>query len=358
MSQQRPTYREIARETGVHYTTVGRALRNHPKISARTRARVLAKAMAMGYRPDPLVSALMTHKAATTSRKTFCKIAVLVDSRTVLLFPSVQRMREGVEARAADLGVDLEIFPLDEYDHDVGKLGRVLGHRGIRNLLFMSAAPRDLVGFEPGRDFSAVAVNLFVSGLPTVLPDHFQCMRRLLRELTDRGFRRPGLLIGPALDRSGMDRVIAAYRSHFAAPDRHLAGLPILQEEACDAERLEAWLTENEPDVVIESWRGVCRGEFDRREKRWSEWLHRYRPELFDARPRARAALEELLAPYPRVILDCVEPGETGINTNREFCGRKAVDILTGNFMRDETIVPENAYRVFVEGKWTGRLEA
>src|SRR5258708_26805888 len=50
---------EIAQSLGVAPSTVSRALRSDPRISAVTRQRVEEAAEKLGYRPNPLVSALM-----------------------------------------------------------------------------------------------------------------------------------------------------------------------------------------------------------------------------------------------------------------------------------------------------------
>jgi DNA-binding LacI/PurR family transcriptional regulator len=58
METRRVTMREVARRAGVHCTTVSRALLRDPTIPADTRDRIRRLADAMGYAPDPLVSAL------------------------------------------------------------------------------------------------------------------------------------------------------------------------------------------------------------------------------------------------------------------------------------------------------------
>ncbi|RRJ98846.1 LacI family DNA-binding transcriptional regulator [Opitutaceae bacterium TAV3] len=54
----------VARAAGVHRTTVSMALRGHPKLPEATRARIRELAERMGYRPNPLVQALMSTRAA------------------------------------------------------------------------------------------------------------------------------------------------------------------------------------------------------------------------------------------------------------------------------------------------------
>src|SRR4051812_49196466 len=58
------TVRDIAEKAGVSAMTVSRALRKHPNISPATRAKVEKIAAQLGYRPNPLVSALMSYRRA------------------------------------------------------------------------------------------------------------------------------------------------------------------------------------------------------------------------------------------------------------------------------------------------------
>jgi len=53
------TLQDVATRVGVHRTTVSLALRDHPRIPAATRERVKTAAAKLGYRSNPLVSALM-----------------------------------------------------------------------------------------------------------------------------------------------------------------------------------------------------------------------------------------------------------------------------------------------------------
>lgn len=56
------TVRDIARLGGVSAATVSRALRDHPRISPATRARIKALARRVGYRPNPRARALLGGK--------------------------------------------------------------------------------------------------------------------------------------------------------------------------------------------------------------------------------------------------------------------------------------------------------
>src|SRR4051812_8411327 len=53
---------EIAQHLGVASSTISRALRDDPSVSAAMREQVRQLAETMGYRPNPLVSALMANR--------------------------------------------------------------------------------------------------------------------------------------------------------------------------------------------------------------------------------------------------------------------------------------------------------
>ncbi len=53
---------DVAAAAGVSPSTVSRALRNHPDIPRTTCERIQALALEMGYRPDPLISALLARR--------------------------------------------------------------------------------------------------------------------------------------------------------------------------------------------------------------------------------------------------------------------------------------------------------
>ena len=59
MEQRRVTLADIAKRADVHVTTVSLAMRNHPRLPEETRKRIQALAEEMGYRPDPMMRALV-----------------------------------------------------------------------------------------------------------------------------------------------------------------------------------------------------------------------------------------------------------------------------------------------------------
>src|SRR5690606_5045695 len=59
----RPTATTISKLAGVAPSTVSRALKNHPSISPATRARIVALAESLGYRPNAIARSLITRRS-------------------------------------------------------------------------------------------------------------------------------------------------------------------------------------------------------------------------------------------------------------------------------------------------------
>ncbi|MCC6393000.1 MAG: LacI family DNA-binding transcriptional regulator [Bryobacterales bacterium] len=60
---KRATIRDIAASLGVSVMTVSRAIRNHPEINEKTKARILARAAELNYRPNPWARSLVTNRS-------------------------------------------------------------------------------------------------------------------------------------------------------------------------------------------------------------------------------------------------------------------------------------------------------
>src|SRR4051794_17550358 len=139
------TMKEIPAATGFSPAAVSLALRNHHSIPPATRKRIAAVARRLGYRPNPLVAALM---ATLRNRR-------LVDRHTVLALVTTHppgegwrtqrtfvEMYTGAEQRAAELGYRLEEFSLRSAGMGPARFGQMLRTRGIHGLL-INPLPHD-----------------------------------------------------------------------------------------------------------------------------------------------------------------------------------------------------------------------
>ena len=65
----RITMKDVALKIGVHTTTVSLALRNSPQLPLATRERIQTVARKMGYRQDPMLTALVAYRANVSAHK-------------------------------------------------------------------------------------------------------------------------------------------------------------------------------------------------------------------------------------------------------------------------------------------------
>jgi LacI family transcriptional regulator len=97
------TLEDIARALNVSKMTVSRAINNHPEISSETRARILATAQKMNYRPNQFARALTTKQSYL--------IGIVVPDLMHSYFAEICR---GVEAHARPAGYQNLICSTDE----------------------------------------------------------------------------------------------------------------------------------------------------------------------------------------------------------------------------------------------------
>ncbi|TDO69926.1 LacI family transcriptional regulator [Halanaerobium saccharolyticum] len=91
------TIKTIAKELGVSYATVSRALNDHPDVNEETKKRVISKANEMGYQPNAIARGLVNNETKT--------IGLVIPDITNPFFPQVAR---GVEEAAVT--ADYNIF--------------------------------------------------------------------------------------------------------------------------------------------------------------------------------------------------------------------------------------------------------
>ena len=130
-----PTLREIARRARVSAMTVSRALKNHPKQNPETNRRIRDLAIDMGWKPNPLVSALMGQRVRQHGTRSSANLAIL-DPRSDDTPANADYIR-GARQQAADFGYALDVFPYRPEDVSPAKLRSILDARGIRGLILM-----------------------------------------------------------------------------------------------------------------------------------------------------------------------------------------------------------------------------
>lgn len=200
---QHVTLKDIARVAGLHVTTVSLALHGREHISLATRDRVHEIAERLGYRGNPIASALTQRRLQRASARRTPKIAFVVNRVPEPIAnpcPKFAGLFAGAQHEASQLGFDLDLLYVGIDRHSTQSLAEYLQQQQISAVL--------LAAFEPGHAsldlewnrFAVAKVDSlhFAPNLDTIGQDHLLSVRIAYQRLRDYGYRRVGLLAGQA----------------------------------------------------------------------------------------------------------------------------------------------------------------
>ncbi|MCK6490440.1 MAG: LacI family DNA-binding transcriptional regulator [Planctomycetes bacterium] len=229
--------RDVAAAARISLATASRALRDDRRISAAVRARVHETALALGYRPDLVLSALSTYRAHQAAHG---------DGEALVLITSWPRLDPSPQWRAVDERCRRHGFAYQAVvvGTDPGEQRaccarlRAAGHRAL--ILSTGVVPRDELQFD-WEAFSCIGVG----GAPsrrfhTVLPDYAGDLRLALEQVQAAGCRRPGLVLSRDYLRfTGGGHLGGWGHAHelFAEPPP-----PLLASGCGDAGQFRTWL--------------------------------------------------------------------------------------------------------------------
>ena len=327
------TLQDVADRAGVHRSTVSLALRDHPRISEPVRRKVQTLARRLGYRINPLVSALMQSRRSGRAVK-HLTLAYVTNYPTQFgwrpehhdrpdFFPSA------VE-RAADFGYRLEHFWLAEPGMSPERFCDILTVRGIPGLIIGRLPPGQSALNLAWERFSCVALGMTLRSplLHHVTETHFETAWQGMQQCRERGYRRVGFVFSEANDSPRVgDRWLSAYlgqQSLFPAADR----LPPCPAIPADQAAFSVWFRRYQPDALLANHSQPV-----------IEWLRALGREV----PRDVGLIE--LENHPQL-------GCAGVYYDPAKIGALAVEMLVGLLHRNETGIPADQHEIQLSGVW------
>lgn len=326
-----PHLQDLARALGLSTSTVSRALRNHPAISAETVRRVQDEAERQSYRPNPHVSLVMSHMRRSGPlpyQATLAWVDSFVGINDWKASAPQRQFFSGAEARAHRRGYRLERFHVRAEGLTPDRVMSIFQARGILGALCPEPTAISDGLVDPAR-IATVTVG-FRSESPALhfsTNDQYATARTAHRVLQERGRRRIGFVSRRYLEEIVDYRFTAGYLSVAVACDE-MAAPPFLVDEK-SAAAFRTWVLDHDFDALLVT----------------------VVPEL-----------SELLACLPkkkRGSLFCATldwqkdlPDLPGLRQDHERVGAAAVDLLIGQLERNETGLPENAQGTLVESVW------
>jgi LacI family transcriptional regulator len=349
MTEKRVTLADIARAAGVHTTTVSMALRNHPRLPEKTRTRLQALAKKMNYVPDPWVRALVAYRGAVRVRRVPATIAYVTNWNTRWGWKRVTAHPEffaGAEARARELGYQLEHFWLREPGLTHGRLSGILQTRGINGVIIASHERKidEALHFD-WEHISGVKIDYFPHrpALHNVTNNQCNIIRLAVRQVMAAGYRRIGFVMHRGWDHS-VDHFWAAgflCEQQNIAPADHV---PMFLFPG--PEPVEDWINEGKADVVTPL-------------EPFAAWLEEHRPEVVISKASfVLPVLEKLGLRVPRdiafvdVFLEDTTGGTAGVRQNHAAVGALAVDMLASRLQHNDRGAPAIPTTTYVDGTW------
>jgi LacI family transcriptional regulator len=211
------TIKDVAAASGVHASTVSRALNDETRdmVSKPVADKVLAVARKLGYLRNPLASGLRTRRSHT--------IGVLIPDLTNPVFPPIIR---GIERTLAAAGYVAVLADSDSDERNAETIVENLLGRQVDGLMLATANRKDPVVdkcIEHG--VPLVLINRVVdkARVAAVVNDDDFGIRLALEHLTELGHRQIAFVGGPQTTSTGYHRYlafVAAAKEHGLKIDR------------------------------------------------------------------------------------------------------------------------------------------
>ncbi|MDO8540007.1 MAG: LacI family DNA-binding transcriptional regulator [Opitutaceae bacterium] len=327
------TMATIARAAGVVPSTVSKALRDDPTISPVRRREIQRLARSLGYRPNPLVAALMARLHSRRRRNDphhLAWIDLWPDDQEAARTTDFKLMLRGANQRANELGYQIEVHRVARDGMGAARLHEILLSRCQWGVI-IPPVPREAMDYHldlEGLTGVTIGTSLHQPVMHRVASNLFQGCVLACRKLREHGFHRIGLALSPAMNERVEEKWLGAYlaeQTKWLKRER----LPPLLVTSDDEAAFFQWCARLEPDVVLlaEAYIGG--------------WIPRSR--LPAARKPAVAWLRRI-ASMPESTF--------AIDTRPDKMGAAAVELVVAQIHRNERGSPQFPHTVLLDGVW------
>jgi LacI family transcriptional regulator len=267
-AKNNPTIRSLAKSLRLSPATVSDALRGTGRVDPQTAKRVSAAAEKVGYKINPLTTALMSDLRRSRAT-TFRGVIAAVDINEGPRFPHGPFPRQivaGARQRANELGFQFEEFLAGLQALSLPRLDSILKSRGIHGIMLLPSWSSPDLSTLDWSNYAGVYTDNFIEKprLHTVCSDHYRSMMDLLARLVARGYKRPGLMLETGRDERLLLRQSAAFRAFQESNSRVIEPVPILFAREPSQKEFSPWFKRHQPDVVLNhfdetiAWMEAC----------------------------------------------------------------------------------------------------
>ena len=220
------TISDIAEKVGVSPMTVSRALRGGGRIGADTRARILATARELGYKPNTAARVMRSGRTGNVG------LLLSTDHETSTLPPGLVW---GIESALEEKNWNLFLARMPDGEKlTAGELPRVLQQHLVDGLLvnYTHQLPSGLTATVRSQQLPAIWLNIRLDDAPCVYPDDYNSAREATRYLLELGHKK--IAYANLTELEGFDPALA----HYSTLDRYKGYAQTMQETGLTPRRL------------------------------------------------------------------------------------------------------------------------
>lgn len=327
------TLKDVASAVGVSVMTVSLALRNHPRIPADRRASIQDVAQRMGYRPNPMATAMAHQRRSVLPHPISAELAWInywKIPEQLRAYREFDLYWRGARQAAEKSGFRLEEFKVD-FQLTCSRLEKILQSRNIQGILVPphghAAMARPGIADLDWNKYSIVKFGYSLPDFPAhiVTSNQTQGTMLALSEITSKGYQRVGYVCHQCSSTHSKAGFLMAQTE--LVPERRLPLLELdVQGEDCLA-RLNRWIRTHQPDAILTEMAEM--------------------PALL-GKLGCRIPADMGLAATS--VLD--GNADAGIYQNSEEVGRVAVETLIGLIYQNQTGLPRLCRETLVDTVW------
>ncbi|MBK1879305.1 LacI family DNA-binding transcriptional regulator [Pelagicoccus mobilis] len=340
-----PTLKDVAKAAEVHVSTVSRALKRDPALPADTITRINSIAKQLGYRRNPLTTALMEARRRGSPARFQASIGLLAFSNKHTQNSErswLARVYKGASEAAKESGFAIEIYNLiQDGTNRPEQLERVLDSRGVQGLILPPEHEAPLPFELPWDKYSYLSLH---TGRATNTPrfnqiasNHHSSTTLACSQSYKRGYKKVGLVLRdhPSNQVDYGRLVLGAFyaRSSLEPEENQIPPLKITELEV---DTIAKWVKKHGPDVIIFAGGGFSL-TFDQKE-------------LIKRLATKGVSIGSEIG----MVVLCQLPGEgiAGIDERPEEIGKHALQLLGDQVCRNERGIPSDPLTHFVDGIW------
>lgn len=336
------TVREIASQCSYSHSTVALALRNHPRIPAKTCQKIQALARKMGWKPNPMAAAFMAHIRSSTKITSTIPLAFFSNSSTDDTLKSLPYYQQylfwGARQKAQQLGYSLDFIWIKEPGLTAKRLKQILLTRNIQGLLIPGIPEHNIPPSFHSFDCSPFACVLAGFSLSSSLNQFHSIHHDLttsvnisIEQSRRLGYQRIGIISTTDDEVHFQNSILAPASSHFLFSQRKDLITPCLISWDSDTKGkkiLEKWVSRYQPDIIVgHNWR-----------------LHDHLVDIGLRIPEEVAYMVLNRIPERKDI--------AGINQCPRRIGEWAVESLVAQLLRNERGIPNEPKIILCQGIW------